>query len=77
MKGFLLVLFIYVFSLAVCIGAKILLSKLKTKKRSDKPTASKIYYVTTTKKRNSKPKNNAVPIKATLVEKETTEKPPF
>lgn len=77
MKGFLLVIFIYVFSLSVCIGVKILITKNKLKKRSDNKTASKIYYVTTARKPKTKKSNDTVPIKATLVEKETTENPPL
>ena len=76
MKGFLFVIFIYVFSLAVCVFVKMLIGYKKAKKRSGDNTASKIYYVTTTKKPKSKG-NKTVPIQATLVEKETTDKPPF
>ena len=76
MKGFLFVVFIYVFSLTICMFIKMLIGYNKAKKRSGNNTASKIYYVTTTKKPKSK-STKSVPIQATLVEKETTDKPPF
>ncbi len=69
MKGLLFIFIIYLLTLALCIGVKLILNKLEIKKGSSREDTPKIYYVTPQKKARKK-QDNTLPIKASVIEKE-------
>lgn len=69
MKGLLFIFIIYGLTLLLCVGVKVIFSRLDDKKRSPKEGTSKIYYVTPQKKARKK-QDNTIPIKASVIEKE-------
>lgn len=69
MKGFLLIILTYAITLGFLSVFKLIISKRNKNKKSSETTTPKIYYVTR-QKPQSKKTQNAIPIQATVVEKE-------
>lgn len=68
MKGLIAVIVIYALCVLTLAGIKILSKKINSNKISGENSPPKIYYVTRAKKKREK--QNVIPIKASVIEKE-------
>ncbi|MBQ3234650.1 MAG: hypothetical protein IJA97_00650 [Clostridia bacterium] len=68
MKGLIAVIIIYALTVCICATVKILNKKVNLNKKSGENSPPKIYYVTRAKKQREK--QNVIPIKASVIEKE-------